>query len=607
MSIRRPKGPALSGRRVSTRFTRTNEAEARLSRISLRSQRVSALTDRLEEALVFIITEDGRREYETMTLRQLYNYVLKAIATRPEGMAQQSSRHLMGIRATVAPSTVPSVLEVEKRHTTESFVSSLGGSASDRDASAAGGNNDDKVDTDDNENNSDEQPQTKKEDTGDEDDNIEQTPTEDGGDSNKASKKVTFDAPERKSGRRRSIKATGAACPTENVTYRERLGGYLHPRDMRRLVTPFSTSNAPELMVRRHVLLLNCDPLRAIVLRDRLLVLVPDGADSILEMLGKRILGGREEMEDSVFGTRHGEAKFGDSLHKSTSDHKKRTKFSGWSGHKGRDTPRKSESGVSDATVEAETDQSDEDTVVDDEWEDLQRRGWIDLPFELKAVDAVLHTVSVMLAEDAETLQNAVYDTIEEVVVKGRAGVGDHNTQLLRAFKNEINEMSSRVDNLVRAINESLDDLEDLSLMNLSRLLTHPERFIQPVPEEVLNEESDEPELILEVYMQQALSIYNQLDLLKGQVTTSEELMAMQLDTVRNRLLYINAVVSVFTLTVSFAALVGSIYGMNVINGREGDPNAFTAIVVGTSVGCVVFLGFLLFVFWRALSLPNIS
>ena len=89
------------------------------------------------------------------------------------------------------------------------------------------------------------------------------------------------------------------------ITYRERLGGYLHPRDMRRLVTPFSGSNEPELIVRRHVILLNFDPLRAIVLRDRLLILVPDGADSILETLAKRIKGGMTEMEASVFGDEH--------------------------------------------------------------------------------------------------------------------------------------------------------------------------------------------------------------------------------------------------------------------------------------------------------------
>ena len=84
------------------------------------------------------------------------------------------------------------------------------------------------------------------------------------------------------------------------VTLRERLGGYLHPRDMRRLVTPFSASNEPELMVRRHVMLLNFDPLRAICLRDRLLVLVPDGADSILIHLEKRVRGGLEELEHQV-------------------------------------------------------------------------------------------------------------------------------------------------------------------------------------------------------------------------------------------------------------------------------------------------------------------
>ena len=42
--------------------------------------------------------------------------------------------------------------------------------------------------------------------------------------------------------------------------------------------------------------------------------------------------------------------------------------------------------------------------------------------------------------------------------------------------------------------------------MNLSRIVTHPERCIQPVPQEILNEESNEPELILEAYLQQSLS-----------------------------------------------------------------------------------------------------
>ena len=515
--MRLPKRPTIPGPLAPmSRFTRVGEAEARLSRVSLRSQRASALTDRLEEALVFIIHADGHREYETMTLRQLYNYVLQAISKRPEGYVE-CSRNLMHVRSNAPHGTHEPPVHEDSNRDIPVAQESENGTEEDSDI---------------------EHKSREKGDTSD--------PRE------SQAKKVTFDGPE-KPRHTRSPSISGTPYATEKVTYRERLGGYLHPRDMRRLVTPFSTTNAPELMVRRHVILLNCDPLRAIVLRDRLLVLVPDGADSILEMLGKRIVGGREEMEDSVFGTRHGELTL-DTSHKSSSVHRKNKKFSDWVGHgKGKDTKR-SESGVSDATPEEETDQTDEESTAD-EWDDLQGRGWIDMPFELKAVDAVLHTVSVMLSEDVATLQDAVYETIEEVVVRGRANVGDRSQQLLRAYKNEIKEMSSRVENFVRAINESLDDLEDLSLMNLSRLLTHPERFIQPVPEDILNEESDEPELILEVYLQQALSISNQLDLLQGQVSSSEELMAMQLDTVRNRLLYINAVVSVFTLSVSIAAV----------------------------------------------------
>ena len=62
---------------------------------------------------------------------------------------------------------------------------------------------------------------------------------------------------------------TTKCAENPEITYRERLGGYLHPRDMRKLVTPFSASNEPQLIVRRHAMLLILDPLRAIILRSR--------------------------------------------------------------------------------------------------------------------------------------------------------------------------------------------------------------------------------------------------------------------------------------------------------------------------------------------------
>ena len=150
--------------------------------------------------------------------------------------------------------------------------------------------------------------------------------------------------------------------------------------------------------------------------------------------------------------------------------------------------------------------------------------------------------------------------------------------------------MEGRVQGFVRAINQILDDEEDMSLMNLSRLITHPDRFIQPVAQHILDEESDEPELILEVYLQQALSEVNALELLKGNVLNTEELVSLQMDTVRNRLLYINTVVSVVSLSVASASLVGSIFGMNLTNHMENDPNTFKEVVGGTIAGCAIML-----------------
>lgn len=57
----------------------------------------------------------------------------------------------------------------------------------------------------------------------------------------------------------------------------------LHARDVRQLDVTISTNDEPTIIVRRHVILLRMDPFRAIILRDRCLLLVPEGADGMLD------------------------------------------------------------------------------------------------------------------------------------------------------------------------------------------------------------------------------------------------------------------------------------------------------------------------------------
>mmetsp|Transcript_20176 Transcript_20176/g.38333 ORF Transcript_20176/g.38333 Transcript_20176/m.38333 type:complete len:223 (-) Transcript_20176:79-747(-) len=185
----------------------------------------------------------------------------------------------------------------------------------------------------------------------------------------------------------------------------------------------------------------------------------------------------------------------------------------------------------------------------------------------------------------------------------GGAGPGEHAQERLRLHKDEVKLMEGRVQGFVRAMNEVLDDDEDMTLMNLSRLLTHPERFIQPVSQEILHEESDEPELILEAYLQQALSIVNELDILKGQIMTTEEQINMTLDAIRNRLLYINTLLSVASLCVAMGSFIGSLFGMNLTNPLEDDGGAFMRVILWTVVSMVGLWAILSWIFYEAANL----
>ena len=401
----------------------------------------------------------------------------------------------------------------------------------------------------------------------------------------------------------------GGGGDNRATTYRERLGGYLHPRDMRRLVTPFSTSNEPQLIVRRHAILLNFDPLRAIVLKDRLLVLVPDGADSILIALEGRVRGGIVEMTNQVFGSL--------SDHDSPPPSSVLQPKSRLNSMKDLKRNAKSTDKLTDMiTVATEGVDSHHDSFGNDEWEDMQMMDWQKLPFELQSVDAILQTVTSILMQDVKMVHHRAERAMGELRgdSHNRGGaVTEYDQERLRLHKDEVNLMDRRVQGFVRAINQVLDEDEDMTLMNLTRLLTHPDRFVQPVSRAVLEEESDEPELILETYLQQALSIMNTLDLLKGQIVTTQEQISMTLDALRNRLLFINTLLSVASLCVTLGSYIGAIFGMNIANPIQEmtnidgtiDYSYFRMVSIGTSSTVFILWVILSYIFYMVTNTPT--
>ena len=47
----------------------------------------------------------------------------------------------------------------------------------------------------------------------------------------------------------------------------------------------------PTVLIRRHCVILLLDPIRAIIMSDRLLLLVPNGADMLISILDKHMSG----------------------------------------------------------------------------------------------------------------------------------------------------------------------------------------------------------------------------------------------------------------------------------------------------------------------------
>jgi Mg2+ and Co2+ transporter CorA len=667
------------------------------------------------EMLVFELHENGAREFRTMTLRELYAHVMKAITTRPVEEQNEVQEH-------------PDENDSDGNNGNDGNTATTSANTAWRKASFINHNH-------------------RLSGSGDGHELPPPFPPPSHLPPPPAPSK-TARIPRASSGGRcqhqppQQLKQQPVLPPT-SVPYRERLGGYLHPRDMRRLVTPFSNTNEPELIVRRHVMLFNFDPLRAIVLRDRLLVLVPDGADGILMRVEKRLRGGFEELENDVYGDNNGSGvddegdidddndddigsddiglddndndneysnayagnSLEDSFHLLPNDKGvtlERHHVSHRSGNNnneagvGAHAPSTSDNannsarheGMIDAATNNETispednqiervvesaiqhlcstvleegeeedgdgdgdistsntsaahdrieaQQEEQDKmnmnrapasayegvnndnhlnddehnmmVMDDvpnEWEDIDNRLFAELPFELLALDVVMEAVVVLLLEDAgklnqraNTIMKSVYsNTNERSKHQHRSTETNNNMEHLRVLKDKVKEMDFRIKGFTRAIDQVLNDDEDMALMNLSRLLTHPERFIMPVSPDILNEESDEPELILEAYLQQALTASNSLELLSGQITTTEQLIDMKLDTIRNRLLFVNTVLSMIMLFVSAASLVGSIFGMNLINGLEDSPTAFRQVVIGTLASCVVLFAFVCLAF----------
>lgn len=85
----------------------------------------------------------------------------------------------------------------------------------------------------------------------------------------------------------------------ETLMSRVRFKGTLQKRDIRVLDSSFVHAREPAFLVRRHAILINLWPIKALLFHDKMMIFVPDGADSVLAtLMGKLQVGVSRENPD---------------------------------------------------------------------------------------------------------------------------------------------------------------------------------------------------------------------------------------------------------------------------------------------------------------------
>ena len=304
----------------------------------------------------------------------------------------------------------------------------------------------------------------------------------------------------------------------------------IQPRDMRKIDPHFSSGVDAVLLVRRSALMFSMAHIAAVVLHDRCYLVVPQGADSILSVMMDRlrdieIFSSSSEKEDEE---------------EEDGEHEKETK----------NEKRMNE----DRKRRSETDDSNA------------------IPFEFLALEAMLATMRDSISKKLDDLETRARDALSKL----RQNVLTQGRETLFMTSEELHDAELRVNAIEKALKEVLDCDEDMACMYLTRLEEDPDAFDDPD----FNLFHEEVELLLESYLQDIRGLGARAERLRFEITSTEKLVTLELDAVRNRLLQVDLALESMTMTIGFGAMIAGLFGMNLRSGKETTDGWFWGICI---------------------------
>jgi Mg2+ and Co2+ transporter CorA len=228
-------------------------------------------------------------------------------------------------------------------------------------------------------------------------------------------------------------------------------------------------------------------------------------------------------------------------------------------------------------------------------------------PFELVVIEALLGHVCSFESSKVTKLIQAAKDVLEGIahnfssdreVGKKKDAFIEMQAKLgeLLPLKNKVDELEAKCAEVAGAIAEVLKNDEDMAAMRLSE--KNDEMVLVGDPKNL----HVEVELLFEDYLLQMDEVLLSLRSVQNSVRNTEEVVEIELDLLRNRIMRYEMLLELSGLVVGVGAAVTGAFGMNLVNHVEEHPNMFWSV----SAGLIVFMAAIGYGVLRKLSSDNI-
>lgn len=228
-------------------------------------------------------------------------------------------------------------------------------------------------------------------------------------------------------------------------------------------------------------------------------------------------------------------------------------------------------------------------------------------PFELVAIEALLgHVCSFESSKVGQIIQRAK-DVLGGITYnfRGREEAGRKKDAFIEMqaklgellpLKNKVDELEAQCAEVAGAIAEVLKNDEDMAAMRLSEI--HGDGVLQGDIDNL----HVEVELLFEDYLLQMDEVLVALRSVQSYVRNTEEVVEIELDLLRNRIMRYEMLLELSGLVVGVAAAVTGAFGMNLVNRLEEHPTMFYN-VIGALIIVMAAMGYSIL---RKLSMDSI-